>query len=135
MAMDTKNRSAIREVVLRNDLTNRLLPLGYNVFLPVFDLGIDLIAHRESDGTLFLVQLKSRWSIDRKYLGRNIHVAFPDGDTWYLAPHDEMVSIAEGLGYTTSASWQERGQYHSARPSAAFRKAMSGFKLQAPAEA
>ena len=120
---------AIREVILRNQLTNRLLPLGYNVFLPVFDGGIDLIAHRESDTTLYLVQLKSRWTIDRKYGGRSITVAFPDNDAWYLAPHDEMTSIAERLGYTATVSWRERGQYHMRRMSRALREAMEKYRL------
>ncbi|MEM6422904.1 MAG: hypothetical protein AAF698_09965, partial [Pseudomonadota bacterium] len=59
-----------REVVNRNTLVNRLLADGYNAFLPAFDAGIDLIAHRETDQKLFLVQLKSRWTIGAKYVGR-----------------------------------------------------------------
>ena len=35
------------EIIQRNELTTLLLRHGYNVFLPVYDHGIDLIAYRE----------------------------------------------------------------------------------------
>ena len=40
------------EIIHRNELTTLLLRQGYNVFLPVYDEGIDLIAHREADDDL-----------------------------------------------------------------------------------
>lgn len=108
-----------REIILRNDLSTRLLDLGYNVFLPVFDEGIDLIAHRESDGDLKLIQQKGRWSILRKYEGRNIWIAFPNAGNWYLVPHDEMLGWSEIAHYLTTPSWLEKGAYHSGTPSRA----------------
>jgi hypothetical protein len=33
--------------------------------------------YREQETVLRKVQLKSRWTIDRKYMGRDIWVAFP----------------------------------------------------------
>ena len=47
------------------------------MFLPVYDGGVDFIFYRESDGEIRKVQLKGRWPIDRKYVGRDIWVAFP----------------------------------------------------------
>lgn len=84
--------SGRQEVILRNVLSTRLLRQGYNVFLPVFDECIDLIAHRESDNDLMLIQQKGRWGIFRKYVGRNIWIAFPDRDDWLLVPHDPMLA-------------------------------------------
>ncbi|MEM6423393.1 MAG: hypothetical protein AAF698_12425 [Pseudomonadota bacterium] len=118
-----------REVVNRNTLVNRLLGDGYNAFLPVFDAGIDLIAHRETDQKLFLVQLKSRWTIGAKYVGRNIHIAFPDREDWFMAPHDEMVRIAEQIGYTQSASWRQRRFYHQHPMVVKLRAAMLPYRL------
>lgn len=66
------------EVINRNALVTVALNQGYNGFLPVYDNGIDLILHNEVTGDTKLVQLKSRWTIDKKYLGRNIWIAFPD---------------------------------------------------------
>ena len=83
------------EIIYRNDLSTRLLQRGYNVYLPVHDVGIDLIAHRESDNDLKLVQQKSRWGIFKKYIGRGIWLAFRDEPDWFLLPHDDMVNWEE----------------------------------------
>ena len=101
-----------REIIHRNELTTLLLRQAYNVFLPVYDHGIDLIAHREADDDLKLVQQKSRWTIAKKYLGRNIWIAFRDDGKWFLAPHDELVGFGEAAGYTATRSWIEKGLYH-----------------------
>ena len=90
------------EIIQRNELTTLLLRQGYNVFIPVYDEGIDLIAHRELDDDLKLIQQKSRWTIARKYVGRNIWIAFRDRGEWFLAPHDEMVRLGEAAGFTDS---------------------------------
>lgn len=110
-----------QEVIHRNVLSTRLLQLGYNVFLPVYDEGIDLIAHRESDDDVRLIQQKSRWGIFRKYIGRNIWLAFPDGGDWYLVPHDAMLDWPEVAGFLATPSWCDGGKYHRVRMSAALR--------------
>ena len=118
-----------REVILRNILSTRLLEQGFNVFLPVFDEGIDLIAHREGDDALRLIQQKSRWGIFHKYMGRNLWLAFPDRDDWYLVPHDDMTAWPEVTGYMDTASWRERGQYHIARMPGALAQRCAPWKL------
>ena len=57
--------------------------------------------------------------IDRKYVGRNIWMAFPIGGDWYLMPHDRMVELAEKEGITQTASWIDGGAYSMPRPSKA----------------
>ncbi len=74
------------EVINRNALVIVALKQGYNAYLPVYDHGIDLILHNESTGDTKLVQLKGRWTIDKKYLNRNIWIAFPDSGDWYVVP-------------------------------------------------
>ena len=108
-------QSQITEVINRQRLIAIALERGYNAFLPVYDGGIDFILYRE-DGKggpadLKKVQLKGRWYIDKKYLGRDIWIAFPEGDNWYLAPHDELVRIGTGVGFTKTKSWVEGGAY------------------------
>ncbi len=107
----SRYRSQIREVINRNALVTLALDLGYNAFLPVYDGGMDFILYREEDGDVRKVQLKGRWYIDRKYEGRDIWIAFPDRDRWYLVPHDEMIVIGERFGFTSSKSWIEGGAY------------------------
>ena len=58
------------------------LEQGFNAFLPVYDGGVDFILYRESDGAIRKVQLKGRWMIDKKYIGRDIWMAFPLGADW-----------------------------------------------------
>lgn len=118
-----------REIILRNALSTLLLEQGYNIFLPAFDEGIDLIAHREAPWDLKLIQQKSRWSILRKYVGRSIWIAFPHEDIWYLVPHDDMVNWKEVQPYLASASGRESGIYHVGAPSRALMKRCAEFAL------
>ncbi len=99
------------EVIYRNQLSSLLLRQGWNVFLPVHDDGIDLIAHHRARDDIRLIQPKSRWCIDRKYIGRGIWIAFPHGPHWYLARHRDMIAMADVAGYTASRSWTEGGAY------------------------
>jgi hypothetical protein len=113
-------RSQVREVINRNIVVSLALEQGFNAYLPVYDGGIDFILCRESDGQLLQVQLKGRLMIDKKYIGRNIWMAFPISDDWYLMPHDKILALAEADGKTTrSKSWAESGAYSWPKPSAA----------------
>ena len=117
------------EIIQRNELTTLLLRQGYNVFLPVYDEGIVLIAHREADDDLKLIQQKSRWTIARKYVGRNIWIAFRDRREWFIAPHEELVRFAEAAGYTATESWTERGSYHVKAMSRDLRERCEKYRL------
>src|SRR5690606_2349658 len=74
--------------------------------------GADFIACH-IDGDIFLkVQLKGRITIDKKYCGKGIYVAFQDSGTWYLYPHDEMKDLLLSNGLMNgSKSWSEVGSY------------------------
>ncbi len=131
---NTKKPSGhVIEVINRQRLIALAMERGYNAFLPVYDDGIDFILCRE-DGKggpadLLKVQLKSRWTIHRKYLGRDIWIAFPDSQDWYLAPHDQLVEMADKAGFTSSASWTENGTYHRAPMSLQLRQAMDHWRI------
>jgi hypothetical protein len=73
--------------------------------------GADFIALHVS-GEVLRVQLKSRLAFNRKYEGKELHVAFPDGENWYLYPHDELLAkvlLETSIGETQS--WRERDGY------------------------
>lgn len=125
----TKLTSDAIEVINRNALVSVALNQGYNAFLPVYDNGIDLILHNETTGDTKLVQLKGRWTIDKKYLGRNIWVAFPDRGEWYVAPHDEMVALGER--HTHTASWA-RGTYSKSPLGVTDREELSAYRFGNP---
>lgn len=113
-----KLSAQVIEVINRQRLIAVAMARGYNAFLPVYDEGIDFILYREARAghppDLMKVQLKSRWTIQKKYLKRDLWIAFPDGEDWYLAPHDELVALGDDAGFTASKSWSEHGSYHCA---------------------
>jgi hypothetical protein len=54
--------------------------------------------------------LKSRLSFHWKYQGKSLYLAFAEGETWYLYPHDELpAQVLPTIGSTQS--WQEDGAY------------------------
>ena len=122
-------RSQVREVINRNTFVSLALERGFNAFLPVYDGGIDLILYREGDKDARLVQLKGRWTIDRKYLGRDIWIAFPIAAEWYLVKHDDLVRQGEAQGFTKSTSWINAGLYSTGSPSKAIIAACATGKL------
>jgi hypothetical protein len=117
--MANRYRSQVQEVINRNTVVSLALQEGFNEFLPVYDGGVDFVLYRERDGLVHKVQLKSRWTVERKYVGCDICIAFPIGSDWYLMPHDKMLAYAEADGVTQTASWIEGGSYSRPRPSAA----------------
>lgn len=117
------------EVVNRNALVTVALNQGYNAYLPVYDNGIDLILHNEATGDTKLVQLKGRWTIDKKYIGRGIWIAFPDAGDWYVAPHDLMVE--HGAKHTATKSWA-KGTYSKAPLSKADRAILACYRFGNP---
>lgn len=121
----------VREYSLRNRLSELLMTEGYGVFVPLIDRGIDLIAHHEERGEFRLIQQKSRWTIARKYLGRNLWVAFPDIDGWYIAPHDTLVNRASA-DVLASKSWTDKGLYHRKALSVAMRADLREFRHEVP---
>lgn len=120
------------EIILRNELCSTLLRLNYNVFIPVFDEGVDLIAYREIDGDLRVVQQKSRWTIDKRYIGRNIWMAFPSDGFWYLVPHDEMLGWNETRQFQLTDSWVRKGIYHKPSLSVALSEKLGPYRLENP---
>lgn len=55
--------------------------------------GADFIANH-IDGAEFLrVQLKGRLVVSKKYIGKNLHIAFRVNDKTYLYPHDEVLDL------------------------------------------
>ena len=93
-------------------------------------LGADFLAFRYDGKTTLRVQLKSRVTIDQKYMGQDLWMNFQARGTWYLMPHDTLVEI---VGRTTNwlktRSWIERGSYSSGSPSVVLLEKLSPFAL------
>ena len=72
---------------------------------------------------------KTRVTIDKSHVGKNVCMAFPAAGNWYLVPHDKLVEIVEDVTpWLDSSSWRERGLYHSPNPSQALLDRLRPFR-------
>ena len=73
--------------------------------------GADFIAQHQS-GSFLKIQLKSRPVLDKKYMGKDIVIAFPSSGIWYLFEHDAMLAHLQGAGHVVGTqSWAVHGSY------------------------
>lgn len=81
--------------------------------------GADFLAH--CNEITLKVQLKSRTTIDKKYIAKGLYMLFPLDDTdvnsaWCLIKHDILIElIANKLNWLNTPSWIEKGSYHSSK--------------------
>jgi hypothetical protein len=74
--------------------------------------GADFIACHIDGNTFLKVQLKGRLDINKKYIGKDIFIAFRHEGTWYLYPHDEVKNLLLDSGLMAgSKSWDEDGGF------------------------
>lgn len=99
------------EIVGRNWLVNELMYAGFEVALPMRDRGVDLlVSPRDYEWTL-PVQLKTSrqtvFQVHRKYLGRNLAVAYVLlGDRAQALPDSPAgVYRAQGNDYSARTLW------------------------------
>jgi hypothetical protein len=120
-----------KEIFNFQKLAGLLADYGFNcIHLSDDWLGADFLAYHKDGVETLRVQLKARLSIHKKYVGKNLHIAFPLGGVWYLVEHDVLVQL---VGKTTpwlrSKSWATGGDYTSAAPSKALMAALQGNAL------
>src|SRR2546423_6646388 len=73
--------------------------------------GADLIAQHVDDLTFLKIQLKGRLTFCKYYVGKDLHIAFPLGDDWYLYPHDELLEKVHKINeFKDTLSWTEKGE-------------------------
>lgn len=96
-------------------VAGHLADYGYNCLRLSDDWnGADFIACH-IDGKRFLkVQLKGRLTFEKKYIGKDIYIAFPYDGRWYIYPHDEAMSLLHAQGFMVdSDSWKKDGGGYS----------------------
>lgn len=92
--------------------------------------GADFIAyHKDREGTL-RVQLKARLTVDKKYVGKGLHITFPIEGIWYLLEHDALVEIVRiHSNFLNTESWLMGGGYSSDNPNGQLIRALQEFAL------
>ncbi len=108
-----------KEIYNFQKIAGILADYGFNCIKLADDwLGADFLAYHKDGKDTLRVQLKSRLTIDKKYLGKELHMAFPVLNGWCLIAHDELVSlVSTNTNWLNTESWQQKGLYHSIAPS------------------
>ena len=90
--------------------------------------GADFIANHIDGDTFLKVQLKGRLTVNRKYLGKNIHVAFRYQNESYFYPHDEVLQLLLPRIKSTN-SWSKRDGYAWGSLSENLKAALRAYKI------
>jgi len=80
----------------------------------------DFIAAHFNGVDIIKVQLKSRITISKKYMGKgkDIYICFPLGDSFCLVSHNKLVQyIGKATDWLKSYSWRKNNGYSAAQPS------------------
>lgn len=60
--------------------------------------GADFLAIHIDGEVVLKVQLKGRLTVEARYVGKDIYIAFPYAGQWYLYPHDEVIDYFKANG-------------------------------------
>ena len=126
-----KLNSKQKEIFNFQKISGILADYGFNCIKLSDDWqGADFLAYHKDGQDTLKVQLKSRMTIDVKYKGKELFVAFPHDGTWYLVEHDILIEkIGQYTEYLKTPTWLNKGDYHSVAPSAVLLKNLAEYKL------
>ena len=113
-------------------VASHLAEYGYNSILLSDDwLGADFIAYHNNGERYYRVQLKGRMTIDNKYIGKDLYIAFVDGERVYVYPHDEMANRIDATGRIgQSVSWSKYRSYSWPGVSKWMRELLDEFEVK-----
>lgn len=78
----------------------------------------DFIAQHYKTGKVYKIQQKTRLTIAQRYIKKDLYLAFPYKDRWFIVPHDKLLEIvAENNNYLRTKTWQQTGEYSIDGPS------------------
>ncbi|PKH04773.1 hypothetical protein [Moritella sp. Urea-trap-13] len=120
-----------KEIYNFQKLAGFLADYGFNCIKLADDwLGADFLAYHKDGTETLRVQLKARLTIDKKYQGKDLYMAFPIKGNWCLILHDDLVEhVSNTTNWLNTESWVEKGLYHSAKPSSILLKSIQSSVL------
>ena len=90
--------------------------------------GADFIAVHIDGETTLKVQLKGRFSFMKKYIGKNILIAFIEDSNYYIYPHDKLL---EQLNFTqTDKTWLDYGKWSCPKLTKKYKSILEEYKLE-----
>ncbi|MEO1168502.1 MAG: hypothetical protein AAFW97_07310 [Pseudomonadota bacterium] len=127
----SKLNSRQKETYNFHKVAARLAEYGYNSILLLDDwLGADFIAYHNDGERFYRIQLKGRMTIDRKYIGRDLYIAFIHDDQVFVYPHDEMAERIDAAGrINDSDSWSKHRSYSWPSTPAWLREQLTEFEV------
>ena len=87
--------------------------------------GADCLA-QTANNEFIKIQLKGRLTFDKKYIGKNIYIAFPHDDGFYVYPHDKVLKKYQER-FNQTSSWNDKGQYSMKNPNQQDKQALKGY--------
>jgi hypothetical protein len=130
--IDYKNLNSKQQAVFNfQKVAGSLADYGFNCIKLDDDWqGADFLAYHKDGTNTLKVQLKSRPGIARKYINKNIYIAFPLNGHWYLIEHDAFVEkVREFTNWLNTPSWTNKGSYSSKGLNKALRQSLSENRL------
>ena len=120
-----------KEVYNFHKVAAHLADYGFNCMKLSDDWqGADFLAYHKDHNDTLKVQLKARLTIDKKYIGKDLYIAFPDRNSWYLVEHDILLRlVGEHSNWLNSESWKTEGLYHSDAPNGILMASLSEHVL------
>ena len=108
-----------------------LADFGFNCIKLADDWqGADFLAYHVNGTTTLKVQLKSRITIGKKYSEKDLWIAFPHKEHWYLIAHDLLVEkVRKHTDWLSSRSWTDTKGYSSARINPALLQSLAEDRL------
>ncbi len=113
-------------------VAGRLADYGFNCLRLTDDWqGADFIACHIDGETFLKIQLKGRLTIDKKYVGKDIYIAFLLKDGCYVYPHDEFLEglIERGALEEQSNLWRIKGVRSWPRPPSWAIQTLSEYRI------
>lgn len=93
--------------------------------------GADLIAQHIDGDTFLKIQLKSRFMFCRKYVGKDLYIAFRRKRDWYLYPHDELLEkVDASLSIKSTLSWTRGGEYSFVSPTKSLFRLLDSYQIE-----
>lgn len=94
-------------------VAGRLADYGFNCLKLNDDWqSADFLAVHVDGNTCLKVQLKGRLTLDNKYCGKDVYVAFLIGNECYVYPHDTILKAVLARGNVSETrSWADDGKY------------------------
>ena len=91
----------------------------------------DFIAQHKDQKIFLKVQLKSRFSIDKKYMNKDMYICFQVKDGVYLYPHDEAVQfVLNNSKVGETKSWKKEGIYNWPTLTKKYEVYLKSYKLK-----